>query len=92
MKTKALQQLKNVINVNPDDKRFPPSYLSIHTLDRHIQIYTLISEYISLHVDLNTITTPSVRAIISSRMREVEIQLMRFWIAMDDEMIANKSL
>lgn len=91
MSETALRKLRNLVHANWDDKRFPQSYLSCHSTERHIQIYNLVSEYINLHDDLKLVTADSVKALISNRIRDVEKELMRFWVATEDEMITNKS-
>lgn len=90
MNDKAIEKLRNVINTNYDDKRFPSSYLSIHTTERHIQIYMLVKEYVELYEDMKYASTATVKAFIHKRMSEIERELMRFWIATEDEMVVPK--
>jgi len=86
----ALRELRKFCHNNYDDKRFPQSYLSLHTTERHIQIYMLVSEYVELYEDLAKVTASSAKVLIKKRIDEVKRELMQFWIATDDEMIPKK--
>lgn len=88
----ALKELGNIVHTNYYDKQFPQGYLGIHTTERHIQIYNLISEYIELSEDVDKVTSTSVKSIIQNRRKQIRTEIMHFWIATDEEMIIPKKV
>lgn len=88
MNNEALKKLNGRIINNVGYKNYPHMGPSINSLERHIEIYKLIDEYVGLHEDLKKVETSSSRVFINNRMTDIETELLHcFWIVKGDEMV-----